>query len=33
MLGEYVSLYLAFASGVNPVPLPLVDKLKAALVA
>ncbi len=33
MLGEYVSLYLAFASGVNPVPLPLVDKLKTALVA
>lgn len=31
MLGDFVSLYLAFASGVNPAPLPLVDKLKDAL--
>jgi glucose/mannose-6-phosphate isomerase len=31
MLGDFVSLYLAFASGVNPIPLPLVDKLKDAL--
>lgn len=33
LFGDFVSLYLAFASGVNPVPLPLVDKLKDALVA
>lgn len=31
MLGDFVSLYLAFLSGVNPVPLDVVDGLKQTL--
>jgi glucose/mannose-6-phosphate isomerase len=31
LLGDFVSLYLAFLTNINPTPLPLVDKLKEAL--
>jgi glucose/mannose-6-phosphate isomerase len=31
VLSDFVTLYLAFLSGVHPTPLPLVDKLKEAL--
>jgi glucose/mannose-6-phosphate isomerase len=31
LLGDFVSLYLAFLTNTNPTPLPLVDKLKEAL--
>lgn len=32
MLGDFVSLYVAMLNGVDPTPLPCVDKLKAGLV-
>lgn len=31
LLGDYVSVYLAVLNGLDPAPLPLVDKLKQAL--
>jgi len=31
LLGDYVSLYVALLNGLDPAPLPLVDKLKQAL--
>jgi glucose/mannose-6-phosphate isomerase len=30
-LGDFVSLYLAFLNGINPTPVDLLDKFKAAM--